>query len=164
MDLYQVCSNYNPGAENGPAPESHVYIDLYRENMNIFCLKPPAWCLTISDSICETRTPCVFWMLVVTQLCWFQTFRSKTIKKVYKWTVQKPPLNNYVINPDIYAGNLQLAMSITMEKKIRLRCLEQMAVWCLSKSNKTKLCSGPASRVHTFNVWTVDMQSLNVQE
>ena len=29
--------------------------------------------------------------------------------------------------------------------------------------NKTKLCSGPASRVH-IGVWTVDMQSPNIQE
>ena len=31
MDLYQVCSNYNPGAKNDPAPGHMLYIDLYRE-------------------------------------------------------------------------------------------------------------------------------------
>ena len=30
--------------------------------------------------------------------------------------------------------------------------------------NKAKLCCGPASRVHIFNVLTVDMQSSNIQE
>ena len=30
--------------------------------------------------------------------------------------------------------------------------------------NKTKVCSGPALGVHIFNVWTVDMQSSNIQE
>ena len=33
VDLYQNCSNYFPGAQNGPAPGSQVYIGLYRENM-----------------------------------------------------------------------------------------------------------------------------------
>ena len=30
--------------------------------------------------------------------------------------------------------------------------------------NKTKLCYWPASPVHIFNVWTVDMQRSNIQE
>ena len=30
--------------------------------------------------------------------------------------------------------------------------------------NKTKLCSGPASRVHIFNVGTIIMQSLNIKK
>ena len=30
--------------------------------------------------------------------------------------------------------------------------------------NKTKLCSRPALPVHTFNVWTIIMQSLNIKE
>ena len=30
--------------------------------------------------------------------------------------------------------------------------------------NKTKLCSGPASPVHIFNVLTIIMQSLNIKE
>ena len=30
--------------------------------------------------------------------------------------------------------------------------------------NKTELCSGPASLVHIFNVWTIIMQSLNIKE
>ena len=33
----------------------------------------------------------------------------------------------------------------------------------IHKVNKTKLCSGPASPVH-IGVWTVDMQSSNIQE
>ena len=33
MDLYQVCSNYTPGAKNGPAPGVKLYIGLYRENV-----------------------------------------------------------------------------------------------------------------------------------
>ena len=33
-----------------------------------------------------------------------------------------------------------------------------------SSDNKTKLCSGPASSVHIFNVWKINMQSLNIQE
>ena len=32
VDLFQVCSNYIPGAKNGPAPWGHMfYIGLYRE-------------------------------------------------------------------------------------------------------------------------------------
>ena len=30
--------------------------------------------------------------------------------------------------------------------------------------NKTKLCSGPASPVHIFNMLTIIMQSLNIKE
>ena len=30
--------------------------------------------------------------------------------------------------------------------------------------NKTKLCSGPVLPVHIFNVWTIDVQSSNIQE
>ena len=37
--------------------------------------------------------------------------------------------------------------------------LEKLSYW-----NKIKICSGPVSRVHIFNVWTVDMQSSNIQE
>ena len=33
-----------------------------------------------------------------------------------------------------------------------------------SISNKTKLFSEPASPVHIFNVWTINMQSSNIQE
>ena len=33
-----------------------------------------------------------------------------------------------------------------------------------STQNKTKLCSGPASRVHIVNVFTVDMKKSNKQE
>ena len=34
MDLYQVCSNYSPGAKNGTVPGGHMfYIGLYRENV-----------------------------------------------------------------------------------------------------------------------------------
>ena len=42
VDLYQVCSNYPPGAKNGSAPGGHMfYIGLYRENMKkSSCLKP----------------------------------------------------------------------------------------------------------------------------
>ena len=29
---------------------------------------------------------------------------------------------------------------------------------------KTALCSGPALRVHIFNLWTIIMQSLNIKE
>ena len=35
MDLYQVCSNDTPGPKNGPVG-SHVFKDLYRENMKTF--------------------------------------------------------------------------------------------------------------------------------
>ena len=35
VDLYQVCSNYTPGAKHGPAPGGHMLsIGLHRENMN----------------------------------------------------------------------------------------------------------------------------------
>ena len=41
VDLYQICSNYSPGAKNGPAPEVTFYIGLYRENVKkSSCLKP----------------------------------------------------------------------------------------------------------------------------
>ena len=33
VDLYQVCSNYAPGAQNNPAPGVMFYIGLNRENM-----------------------------------------------------------------------------------------------------------------------------------
>ena len=34
VNLYQVCSNYIPGAKNDPTPGDQMfYIDLYRENM-----------------------------------------------------------------------------------------------------------------------------------
>ena len=36
VDLYRVCSNYTPGAHNGPVPRGHMFnIGLYRENMII---------------------------------------------------------------------------------------------------------------------------------
>ena len=36
MDLYQVCSNYGPGVNNGPALGNHMFnIDLYRVNAKI---------------------------------------------------------------------------------------------------------------------------------
>ena len=31
VNFYQVCSNYIPGAKNGPPKGSHVYIGLYKE-------------------------------------------------------------------------------------------------------------------------------------
>ena len=41
MDLYLVCSNYTPGAKNGPATRGHMFnIGLNRENMKTSCLKP----------------------------------------------------------------------------------------------------------------------------
>ena len=56
VDLYQVCSNYTPGAKNGPAPSNNLTpgagpflapgvklfdIGLYRENVKkSSCLKP----------------------------------------------------------------------------------------------------------------------------
>ena len=32
VDLYQVCSNNDPGVKNGPAPGHMFYIGLYRED------------------------------------------------------------------------------------------------------------------------------------
>ena len=41
VDLNQACTNYAPGAKNGPIPGGHIfYIGIYRENMKTsFCLK-----------------------------------------------------------------------------------------------------------------------------
>ena len=33
LNLYQVCSNYDPGAKNGPSPGSHVLHGLIYRNM-----------------------------------------------------------------------------------------------------------------------------------
>ena len=43
VDLYQVCSNYAPGAKKFPRPRGHMfYIGLYRENIDTSShLKPP---------------------------------------------------------------------------------------------------------------------------
>ena len=42
VNLYQVCSNYTPGAKNSPAGGHLLYIGLYRENMEKSCLKHKA--------------------------------------------------------------------------------------------------------------------------
>ena len=39
----------------------------------------------------------------------------------------------------------------------------QVLHYLLFKGSKTKLCSGPASSVHIFNVWTIIMQRLNIK-
>ena len=43
VDLYQVCSNYTPGAKNGPASGSHILHGLCWENVKKIFLSETIW-------------------------------------------------------------------------------------------------------------------------
>ena len=85
-------------------------------------------------------TVCINWV----------TSSTNIIKYVAKWYVRKR-IDHYC--------------SVVREKFSHTRSVfccfypSHTPTAALGKDNKTKLCSGPASPVHIFNVWTIIMQN-----
>ena len=112
-------------------------------------------------------------------------------KKMYFSSLSRfltPLLENTHIFAQIFSSESKIVISIrklclqtakrvyknqrTVYEYVNNCSIKYMNRSCFSKTksmiwiglNKTKLCSRPASRMHIFNVWTVDMQSSNIQE